>query len=225
MSATCDRPTTSAKVVIAGTFGVGKTTMITQLTDREPVRTEEVLTEAGANVDDLSGVEHKATTTVALDFGRLDLPSGPKLYLFGTPGQDRFWPMWDSIALGALGAIVIVDPQRLGQSFAVLDFFEDRGIPFVVAVNESTAHRATTRTRSPQPWTSTGTSRSCTSTPGASRPPRKSWSPSSTAPSPTTGHRPLHRASDRSVGSLDRGWGGHVARRVHPTPDRATPAP
>lgn len=136
MSGTCDPSTTSAKIVIAGAFGVGKTTMITELTDREPLRTEEVLTEAGAGVDDLAGVEHENSTTVALDFGRLDLPSGPKLYLFGTPGQDRFWPMWDSIALGALGAIVIVDPERLGQCFAILDFFEDRGIPFVVAVNE-----------------------------------------------------------------------------------------
>ncbi|SFT07022.1 GTP-binding protein [Saccharopolyspora flava] len=136
MSGTFDPSTTSAKIVIAGAFGVGKTTMITKLTDREPLRTEEILTEAGVGVDDLSGVESKQTTTVALDFGRLDLPSGPKLYLFGTPGQDRFWPMWDSIALGALGAIVIVDPDRLGQCFAILDFFEDRGIPFVVAVNE-----------------------------------------------------------------------------------------
>ncbi|MEV4729057.1 ATP/GTP-binding protein [Saccharopolyspora sp. NPDC049426] len=136
MSGTCDPTTTSAKIVIAGAFGVGKTTMITKLTDREPLRTEEILTEAGVGIDDLAGVQDKKTTTVALDFGRLDLPSGPKLYLFGTPGQDRFWPMWDSIALGALGAIVIVDPQRLGQCFAILDFFEDRGIPFVVAVNE-----------------------------------------------------------------------------------------
>ncbi|WP_406689641.1 ATP/GTP-binding protein [Saccharopolyspora sp. ID03-671] len=136
MSGTFDPNTTSAKIVIAGAFGVGKTTMITKLTDREPLRTEEILTEAGVGVDDLSGVESKRTTTVALDFGRLDLPSGPKLYLFGTPGQDRFWPMWDSIATGALGAIVIVDPDRLGQCFAILDFFEDRGIPFVVAVNE-----------------------------------------------------------------------------------------
>jgi signal recognition particle receptor subunit beta len=136
MSGTFDPNTTSAKIVIAGAFGVGKTTMITKLTDREPLRTEEILTEAGAEIDDLAGLQDKKTTTVALDFGRLDLPSGPKLYLFGTPGQDRFWPMWDSIALGALGAIVIVDTERLNQCFAILDFFEDRGIPFVVAVNE-----------------------------------------------------------------------------------------
>ncbi|GAB3678191.1 GTP-binding protein [Saccharopolyspora tripterygii] len=136
MSGTFDPSTASAKIVIAGAFGVGKTTMITKLTDREPLRTEEILTEAGVGIDDLEGVQEKKTTTVALDFGRLDLPSGPKLYLFGTPGQDRFWPMWDSIALGALGAIVIVDTERLNQCFAILDFFEDRGIPFVIAVNE-----------------------------------------------------------------------------------------
>lgn len=136
MSGTFDPTTTSAKIVIAGAFGVGKTTMITKLTDREPLRTEEILTEAGVGIDDLAGLQDKKTTTVALDFGRLDLPSGPKLYLFGTPGQDRFWPMWDSIALGALGAIVIVDTERLNECFAILDFFEDRGIPFVVAVNE-----------------------------------------------------------------------------------------
>ncbi|MGP4014624.1 GTP-binding protein [Saccharopolyspora sp. 5N708] len=127
----------SAKIVFGGGFGVGKTTAIGTLSEIPPMQTEEVLTEASVDVDDLAGLDGKKTTTVALDFGRVSLNSGAmRLYLFGTPGQERFWFMWDSVCDGALGAVVIVDTRRLDHSFAILDYFEDRQIPFIVAVNE-----------------------------------------------------------------------------------------
>ncbi|MCI2415805.1 ATP/GTP-binding protein [Saccharopolyspora sp. K220] len=127
----------SAKIVFGGGFGVGKTTAIGSLSEVPPMQTEEILTAASVEVDDLEGLDAKKTTTVALDFGRVSLNSGAmRLYLFGTPGQERFWFMWDSVCHGALGAVVIVDTRRLDHSFAILDYFEDRQIPFIVAVNE-----------------------------------------------------------------------------------------
>ncbi|GHG21385.1 ATP/GTP-binding protein [Streptomyces filamentosus] len=123
------------KILVAGGFGVGKTTLVGAVSEIRPLRTEEVLTEAGRPVDDLHGVEAKTTTTVAMDFGRITLREDLVLYLFGTPGQDRFWFLWDELAQGALGAIVLADTRRLEDSFAAIDYFERRGIPFTVAVN------------------------------------------------------------------------------------------
>ncbi|HEV2635438.1 MAG TPA: ATP/GTP-binding protein [Actinocrinis sp.] len=121
--------------MIAGGFGVGKTTMVAALSEVEPLRTEEYLTVASVGVDDVSGVVDKDTTTVAMDFGRITVSTDLVVYLFGTPGQERFWFMWDDLVLGALGAVVIVDTRRLQSSFGSIDFFESRGIPFVVGVN------------------------------------------------------------------------------------------
>ncbi|MGH3858798.1 GTP-binding protein [Actinokineospora sp.] len=126
---------TAVKIVVAGGFGVGKTTMVNSVSEIPPLRTEEVLTEAGVGVDDMAGIEGKETTTVALDFGRITISPRVVLYLFGTPGQNRFWFMWDELAIGALGAVVLVDTRRLDSSFPSIDFFENRNIPFVVAVN------------------------------------------------------------------------------------------
>ncbi len=123
------------KVVVAGGFGTGKTTLVGSVSEIPPLVTEEVLTQASIGVDDLTGVEDKSSTTVALDFGRITISNDVVLYLFGTPGQDRFWFIWDELAQGAVGAIVLVDTRRLGTSFPAVDYFERRGIPFVAAVN------------------------------------------------------------------------------------------
>ncbi|HUC24392.1 MAG TPA: ATP/GTP-binding protein [Streptosporangiaceae bacterium] len=128
-------PPVVTKLLIAGGFGVGKTTLVGSISEVRPLRTEEDLSELGVGVDDTTSVELKRTTTVAMDFGRITFPSGVVLYLFGTPGQERFWFMWDELAFGALGAVVLADTRRLPDCFSSIDYFERRDTPFVVAAN------------------------------------------------------------------------------------------